>query len=49
MVIQTDGRIVGDVALPERLTPVEIGCEYILGTQVDELGVVRVRLLRLQR
>lgn len=42
-----DGRWLGTVVLPRGFNPTEIGEEYILGIQRDDLGVERVRLHRI--
>ncbi len=48
-VFDADGRWLGEVVLPSRFTPFEVGQRYVLGVQVDEAGVEHVLLLRLTR
>lgn len=43
------GALVGRLSLPVRLSPLEIGPDYLLGVGRDELGVESVRLYRLSR
>lgn len=47
-VFKGDGRWLGGVTVPRGLTIYEIGEEYVLGVQRDELGVERVRMYRLR-
>lgn len=46
-VFDAAGRMLGDVALPERLWIFEIGEDYVLGVERDELDVEHVRLYSL--
>lgn len=46
-VIDSAGRWLGEVALPENLEVWEIGADYVLGVFDDELGVEHVRKYRL--
>jgi len=48
-VFDRDGRWLGDVRIPGSLTMLEIGPDYILGREQDELDVHRVVLLPLER
>lgn len=41
------GAWLGDVAVPTGFRPFEVGVDYVLGRQVDDLGVERVRLYAL--
>lgn len=43
-----DGRWLGDVVLPEGLEVHEIGEDYVLGVEEDELGVEFVRIVKLR-
>jgi hypothetical protein len=44
-----DGEWLGTIALPDRLTVLEIGSDYVLGVWRDEFDVERVQLLTLER
>lgn len=46
-VFSPDGVWFGTVALPERLTPSQIGLDFILGRWINEVGFVHVRRYRL--
>lgn len=46
-VFDAAGRMLGDVAIPERLWVFEIGDDYVLGVERDELGVEYVRMYAL--
>ena len=46
-VFDPDGRMLGEVALPQRLRVAEIGADYLLGISSDDLGVQHVRLYEL--
>jgi hypothetical protein len=48
-VVASDGRWLGDVVAPARLRILQIGRDFVLGRQVDSLGVERVRLHALRR
>lgn len=48
-VFDQDGRWLGPVPMPPRFRPLQIGPEWILGHEVDELGVERVVLRELSR
>ncbi len=43
-VVTSDGRWLGPVTMPALFEPLEIGFDYVLGVQRDELGVERVRV-----
>ncbi|HEY8376351.1 MAG: hypothetical protein FWJ74_00865 [Gemmatimonadota bacterium] len=44
-----NGRWLGVVALPPRFTPFQIGADFVLGREVDELDVQYVTLYRLEK
>lgn len=44
-----DGRLLGEVRLPERFTPRQLGPDFVLGVSRDEMDVERVRLYRLEK
>ena len=46
-VLDKAGKLLGEVAMPPRFTVYEIGADYVLGKQVDELDVERIVLHRL--
>lgn len=46
-VFSTDGTWLGDVAFPDRFTPLEIGDDYVLGRFSDELDVQHAQLWEL--
>ena len=48
-VFDPTGRWLGTVTLPERLEVYEIGLDYLLGKEVDDLGIERVRVCWLIR
>lgn len=48
-VFDPEGRLLGPVEVPDRLSVREIGDDYLLGTVRDDLGVEYVRLYRLSR
>lgn len=48
-VIDAAGRWLGDLDLPASLLPLDIGMDYILGVERDELDVEHVRLYALDR
>lgn len=48
-VFDSVGRMLGDVRMPSRLNPTEIGRQHVLGVWRDELDVERVRLYALFR
>lgn len=48
-VFDPDGRLLGEVTVPRRFSPHEIGHDYVLGVFTDELDVEHVRLYRLRR
>jgi hypothetical protein len=48
LVFHPDGHLLGSVDLPPRLLPWEIGADYVLGVEVDELGVNEVVLYGLK-
>ena len=48
-VVGSDGRWLGTVAAPTRFRIMQIGRDFVLGRQLDSLGVERVRVHRLQR
>jgi hypothetical protein len=48
-VFAADGRYIGTVAVPPSLTVLEIGRDYVLGMDVDRLGVQRVVVHQLSR
>lgn len=48
-VIDPEGRWLGAVAAPERLRLLQVGRDFVLGRQVDSLGVERVRVHALRR
>lgn len=48
-IFDPEGRLTGAITLPEGLAPFEIGADYLLGLNRDELGVEYVHLHRLQR
>ncbi len=43
------GRYLGDVTMPERFQPMEIGADYVLGLWKDDLDVEQVRLYGLRK
>ena len=47
MVIDAEGRLLGAVAAPERLWIFEVGTDYVLGLERDDLDLEHVRLYRL--
>lgn len=49
ILVDPEGRVAGAVDLPPRFTPEEIGGDYVLGRQVDELGVNHLRMYALGR
>jgi hypothetical protein len=48
-VFQTDGTGLATVTLPEKLIPLEIREDRILGLSVDEMGVERVAVYSLKK
>jgi sugar lactone lactonase YvrE len=48
-VFAPEGEWLGSVRLPARFKTFEIGEDYVLGKQLDELDVEHVQLLRLNR
>lgn len=48
-VFDSEGRVVGLMELPPDLTIFEIGEDYVLGLQTDDLGIERVQLWSLDR
>ena len=48
-VFDASGRWLGTVTLPEKFDVYEIGLDYLLGKEVDDLGIERVRAYRLIR
>lgn len=48
-VVSPEGRLVGKTFLPPDFVPLEIGREYVLGRQTDELGVQSLSVFRLLR
>lgn len=48
-VFDPSGRWLGQATLPDGLTPLDIGADYILGSTRDDLGVERVLLFGLDR
>lgn len=44
-----DGRLLGEVTMPRRFSPHDIGRDYVLEVFTDELEVERVQLYRLRR
>jgi hypothetical protein len=48
-VFDAGGRWLGDVAMPARFVPLEIGADYVLGRSRDADGVVRAVMYRLDR
>jgi hypothetical protein len=46
-VLDRAGKLLGEVITPPGLTVYEIGADYVLGKQVDELDVERITLHRL--
>ena len=49
VVFHPDGRVLGAVTLPGELEPLDVGADRILSRTVDELGVQRVVVHRLNR
>jgi hypothetical protein len=49
LVFHPDGYLLGSVELPARFTPFEIGPDYVLGTEDDDLGVEEVVLYGLDK
>lgn len=49
LVFGSDGAWLGEVALPDRFSPSDIGDDYVLGVYLDDLEVEHVRLYRLQK
>ena len=48
-VFNPEGRVLGFIETPERLTVLEIGADYILGQTEDDLGVESVQVWALER
>ena len=48
-IFDAEGRVAGVVTLPERVAPLEIGADYLLGLYRDEVEVEYVRMYRLER
>ncbi len=48
-ILDTEGRWLGTIQTPTRLTIFEIGSDYVLGRYRDELGIQKVRLHTLHR
>jgi len=44
-----DGRAIARITLPERFVPYEIGADWILGRELDDLDVEHVRLYRISK
>lgn len=49
LVFTPDGALVARATMPQRLTPMEIGADYLLGVERDDLDVESVVLVTLQR
>jgi hypothetical protein len=48
MVIDQEGQAHRGLTMPERFNPMEIGRDYILGVQRDELGVESIHMYRIE-
>jgi hypothetical protein len=48
-VFDSTGRLLGQVAMPKRFTPYDIGTDYVVGKWQDELDVQYVRLYALEK
>jgi hypothetical protein len=48
-VFDPEGRLLGSAEVPSNLTIFEIGPDYVLGVEIDELGVQRPVLYGLMR
>lgn len=49
ILVDPEGRVAGAVDLPSRFTIEDVGADYVLGRQVDDLGVYYVRMYALTR
>jgi hypothetical protein len=49
LVFHPNGYLLGTVEFPARFTPLEIGADYVLGVEVDDLGVYEMALFGLTR
>jgi hypothetical protein len=48
-VFHPDGYLLGSVELPAKFVPIEIGLDYVLGVEIDDLGVNELLLFGLSR
>jgi hypothetical protein len=48
-IFDPEGRLLGDVTMPESFRPLHIGADFVLGVWSDELDVERVQMYRLEK